>query len=181
MAFEPTGSPIDFGFVLTQAMQTMNQHQSKFMFLVQIPYIPVTAVPMPYFEFMVKATDIPSKKRESYVVRMGDGNEFTVPEGSGYEHTWSVTILMNEVIQNDMIMNAWFKAIDLVPTRSIKAVAYVTLMTLAKIPTRVITLTGIYPKHSVPIEGLSQDEENGYVTYEMEFAFDDIIYGGIPL
>jgi hypothetical protein len=74
----------------------------------------------------------------------------------------------------------WFNFTDMLPLEALKSYAWVDLLNLNEDINRRIYIRGIYPKKTPEISDLNYDEVDGYVTFEMPFAFDNIDYTGVP-
>lgn len=154
-------------------VQAIGQMQSKYLFQVFIPYIPMLG-PGLELTFLVRSTSIPEIKREATVIKTVLKTEYTVPNRPEHPHEWPMTLILPEIDNTFRQLYLWNLLLDKFSLNLIKTTAIIVLMDQRKIPTKEVTLTGVYPKGFPSLSDLNYDSVNDFVMADFLFAYDTI-------
>jgi hypothetical protein len=161
-----------------QKLKGLGMMQNTFMFHISIPMIPKLGINN--LQFLIRSTSIPAYNRNKNLIRYLN-KQYTLPGGKEADGEWTYTSLVTEDLSDHNKIVKWFYSVDefAVGTQvdEIKADAYVKLLGLNEdVVTHRFKVKGIYPLIIPEIGELNQENADGFIQPDYNFAYDEIDY-----
>ena len=161
-----------------QKLKNLGMFQNTFMFHISIPMIPKLGINN--LQFTIRSTTIPAYNRNKNLIRYLN-RQYTLSGGSEHDAEWTFNNLVTENFDDYNKIVKWFYAVDTysvgIQVDEIKADAYVKLLGLNEsVVTHRFKLLGVYPLNIPEVGELNQENADGFIQTDHNFAFDSIDY-----
>lgn len=128
------------------------------------------------FTLQTRESTVPGKAKATQNFRFLN-RQISMVQGTSHEGEWTATLVMaeNSALYKNMVK--WFYAMDYAPnSTALRSNMYIGLLSLdgSKINSR-YCLVNAYPKAIPNLEGLNQENTEGYIDMAIQFAFDNIV------
>jgi hypothetical protein len=165
--------------------------QHNFMFRVWFPVVPlvnITSLPSTffpvfnksnsYFTLLCRNTVLPGFKRNYQILRLMD-SQSNIPTGSTHDGEFTADFILDSENKFHTTICQWYDSVNFKGMPSYfgpNVDVYLEFLNLSNETNYVHRIIDLEPKNKPPIEGLSQDNIEGFLTCSVTFTFEDIDY-----
>jgi len=157
-------------------LRSIGMMQKTFMWKISIPNIPNKGANN--IEFLARSITIPGKTKSKDQIRYLN-DFFNQPSGTSFDGEATISILLDETHTSyDDVIN-WYDYTDFISNKlgveSAKTDVNISLLGLDKTTVnKRFQYLGCFPLVKPEISGLTQDDTEGFITFDLNLAVDDV-------